>query len=100
MFYELCGPGNWGSLGYSSWGFPGAFGVWGWIGLTLNLVFWVGLLGILTLLMVRAARRARGQTGSVRYATGQPTAMEILQARYAQSEITREQYERMKQDIG
>ncbi len=100
MFYGLCGPGNWGPLGSSGSGFPGAFGLWGWIGLILNLVFWLGLLIIGTLLVVRAARHARAQTGPVRYATGEPTAIAILQARYARSEITREQFERMKQDIG
>ena len=35
----------------------------------------------------------------VRQATGQPTATEILQAKYARGEITREQYLLMKQDI-
>jgi uncharacterized membrane protein len=34
-----------------------------------------------------------------RQATGQPTAKEILQAKYALGEITREQYQLMKQDI-
>jgi uncharacterized membrane protein len=33
------------------------------------------------------------------HATEQPSAKEILQARYARGEISREQYERKKQDI-
>lgn len=100
MFYGLCGPDNWGPFGSSGSGFPGAFGMWGWIGLILNLVFWIGLFGIVALLVVRAARHARVQTGSLGNASTQPTANEILQVRYARSEITREQFERMKQDIG
>ncbi len=100
MFYGLCGPGNWGFFGSSGWRFPGPFGIWGWIGVILNLVFWIGLLGILALVVVRAARRARVQSGAFGYATAQRTAKEILQARYARSEITREEYERMKQDVG
>ena len=100
MFYGQCGFGDWGSWGYPTWGFPESFGVWGWIGLILNLVFWIGLLSILVLLVVRAARRARVQTRPIGYAATQPTALEILQARYAHSEISREQYERMKRDIG
>jgi uncharacterized membrane protein len=32
-------------------------------------------------------------------AIGQPTAKDILQAKYALGEITREQYQLMKQDI-
>lgn len=92
MFNGLCHTGNWGSLG--------SLGVWGWIGLILNLIFWIGLLAGLTLLVVRAVRRARVATATVPYATGQPTAKEILQAQYARGEITREEYELRKQDIG
>jgi putative membrane protein len=88
MFDGLChaGAGNWGSVG--------DFGVWGWIGLILNLVFWVALIAGLILLVVWAVRRARTPV-----ANGQPTAKDILQAKYAQGEITREQYQLMKQDI-
>ena len=88
MFDGLChaGAGNWGSVGN--------FGVWGWIGLILNLVFWVALIAVLVVLVVWAIRRARVPAG-----TGQPTAKEILQAKYARGEITREQYQLMKQDI-
>ena len=98
MFNGLCHFGNWGSFGN--------FGVWGWIGLVLNLVFWVGLIAGLTLLVVWAIRRARVPAANFSYAGGQntagslPTAKEILQAQYARGEITREQYELMKQDIG
>ena len=87
MFNGLCHVGNWGSLGN--------FGVWGWVGLILNLILWIGLFAGLTLLVVRAMKHAR-----VPAATGQPTAKEILQAQYAWGEITREQYELRKQDIG
>ena len=83
----LCHSGAWGSLGN--------FGVWGWVGVILNLVFWVGLLAALTLLVVLAVRRAR-----VPVAAGEPTTKEILQAQYVRGEITREQYELRKQDIG
>ncbi len=88
----LCHSGTWGSVGN--------FGVWGSIGLILNLVFGVGLLAALTLLVVLAVRRAQVPAAAVPSATRQPTAKEILQAQYARGEITREQYEAMKQDIG
>ena len=90
----LCHSGNWGSLGN--------MGVWSWVGLILNLVFWVGFLVGLILLAVRAVRRARVPTATVPYATGQPIPKEILQAQYeyARGEITREEYELKKQDIG
>jgi putative membrane protein len=93
MFDGLChaGAGNWGSVGN--------IGVWGWIGLILNLVFWVGLIAGLILLVVWAIRRARIPAGTGLQTTGQPTAKEILQAKYARGEITREQFQLMKQDI-
>ena len=93
MFDELCsaGAGNWGSVGN--------FGVWGWIGLILNLVFWLGLIAGLILLVVWAIRQARVPAAAALHAGGQPTAQEILQAKYARGEITREQYQFMKQDI-
>ena len=88
----LCHSGTWGALGN--------FGVWGGIGLILNLVFWVGLIAGLILLVVWAIRRARVPAAAVPSTNGQPTAKEILQAQYARGEITREQYELRKQDVG
>jgi putative membrane protein len=92
MIDGLCQSGSWGSLG----NFP----LWVWLGLILNLVFWVGLIAGLILLVVWAVRRARVPAAKAPSATGQPTAKEILQARYARGEITRDKYELMKQDIG
>jgi len=82
------------------WGFLGDFGPWGWIGLVLNLIFWVGLIAGLAILVVWAIRRGRVPVATGPYAIGQPTAKDILQARYARGEITREQYELKKQVIG
>ena len=92
MYTGLCHFGSWGSLG--------SYGAWGGIGLILNLVFWIGLLAALALLVVWAIRRAPVRAAAAPYANGQPTAIEILQARYARGEITREQYELAKHDIG
>jgi uncharacterized membrane protein len=98
MFTGFCHSGTWGSLGN--------FDVWGGIGLILNLVIGLGLLAGLTLLVVLAIRRARVPSAAVQNAGGQPTAgslqtaKEILQAQYARGEITREQYELRKQEIG
>ena len=89
MVTGLCHSGAWGSLG----------NLGGWVGLILNLVFWVALIAGLLLLVVWAIRRARVPAGTGLHANGQPTAKEILQAKYARGEITREQYQLMKQDI-
>ena len=83
----LCHAGIWGSVGSS--------GAWGWIGMILNLILWIGLFAVLTLLVVQALRNHR-----VPAPTGQPTTKEILQAQYARGEISREEYGRRKQDIG
>jgi putative membrane protein len=88
MFGGFCGTAN------SFWGYSGNFAVWNWIGFILNLVFWVGLIAGLILFVVWALRDARVPTVNT-----QLTAKEILQAKYAQGEISREQYELMKQDI-
>ncbi len=92
MFTGLCSSGYWGSFG--------TFGAAGWIGLILNLVISVGLIAGLALLVVWALRRDRVHATQGSYATGRPTAKEILQARYARGEITREQYNLLTQDIG
>ena len=89
-----------GTCNNDTWGFLGTFDVWGWIGLILNLVFWFALLAGLTLLVVWAIRRSRVPAATVSTAGVQPTALEILQARYARGEITRDQYELKKQVIG
>ena len=87
MFNGLCHTNTGGSLGN--------MGVWGWLGLILNLVFWVGLLVGLILLTVRAMKRAR-----VPAFAGQPAPKDILQAQYDRGEIIREEYELRKQEIG
>jgi len=62
---------------------------------------WAGplLIAGLVLLVVWAIRRARVPAATGPQVTGRPTAKEILQAKYAGGEITREQYQLMKQDI-
>ena len=88
----LCHAGAWGSVGN--------LGVWGGIGMILNLIFWIGLFAGLTLLVVRALKHARVPTETVPYAFRQPTTKEMLQTQYARGEISREEYELRKQDIG
>ncbi len=100
MYYGLCHFGNGGFLGYLNGGSLGSLSGWGWVGFVVNMVFWVGLLVGLTFLIVRALRRAPAHAVAVPYAGGLPTAQDILQARYARGEITREQYEVLKRDIG
>lgn len=74
--------------GYEGWG-------WGWgmmgIGLLFMLLFWsLVILGIAALL--KWLRGASGNTAN--------KSFDILKERYVRGEITREQFEQMKRDIG
>lgn len=71
---------------------------WGWWGMGLMMVlFWGGLV-VLAVLLVRALFPGGRQLPSGPSAH-EPTAREILDQRYARGEITREQFELMKQDL-
>ena len=67
---------------------------WGWLGLGFlhMALFWIlVVLGIVVL--------AKWLAGSGP-ATSADRALEILKERYAKGELTREQYEQMKRDLG
>lgn len=74
---------------------------WGWMlfgGLTIVL-FWGGLLALIVLAV-------RGLTGGNQRQRSDPTdfttsvgALEILQTRYAKGEITREEFEQIRNDL-
>lgn len=64
----------------------------GWIGLILNIAI---IIGIVILVVWAVKRFTSGSTSS----SGQ-TPREILQARYARGELTRDQYQQILQDLG
>lgn len=71
---------------------------WGWVGLGMvhMLLFWVlVILGIAVLVRWLAGGAASSSGGEA-----PPRAMDILKARYARGELTREQFEQMKRDLG
>ena len=78
---------------------------WGWIftGGLMMLIFW-GLLVALVVLAVRGLTGgASGTTNNTQLGTArrtaEPTPLEILQARYARGEISREEYETVRRDL-
>jgi putative membrane protein len=78
------------------------WGSWGWIGLILNLAITLGVIvGIVVLVVWLARQTSPASSGSMlRYPTqSQPTAREILQARYARGEINREEFRQMLSDV-
>lgn len=69
----------------------------GFIGLLLMILFWGGLI-LLAIWLVRSI--FQGSNQSAQHSTDRSvTARQILDERYARGEITREQYELMRQDI-
>ena len=70
---------------------------WGWDNHVVSFPFgWLGLIILLVVIVVLFVYLAR-KGASCRL---QPTSRDILSKRYARGEIDREEYERMKQDVG
>jgi putative membrane protein len=65
------------------------------IGILVGMVVIFFILVGLVILAVWAMRRSGGLGGSAR----PQTAREVLELRYARGEITREEYQQMKQDL-
>lgn len=84
------------------WGWPnmvgGLFGGFGFIWMIFVFLFVIAIITGIIILIVWAVRRSSGiqqpQPKSI------STAEEILKERYAKGEITKEQYESMKKDLG
>ena len=77
----------------NGFGGMGLFG--GWIGLIFNLAIIVGIV----ILVVWAVKRFTGSPVNGNQAFGNQNPREILQARYARGEITRDQYQQILQDL-
>ena len=78
-------------------GFGMGFGL---IGLFLMLIFLGGLVLVAVLLAKALFPNGTNNRASGLDRRGSESARDILATRYARGEITREQYETMKQDIG
>lgn len=73
----------------------------GWIGMLFMFLFWLLLIGAAVwLIWAIFGRRGHVPMSTSGHYWGSSTnARQILDERYAKGEITREQYEQMKQDI-
>ena len=71
------------------------FGGFGLIGLLFNLAI---VIGIVVLILWAVRRIAKGATNGNQL-SGNQSPREILQARYARGDITREQYQQMLNDL-
>jgi putative membrane protein len=78
----------------------GGFGTFGWIGMILNLVLTLAVIGGFVWLIVWAVRRSGGnsiQSGATNLSGS--SAKEIAQARYAKGEISRDEYQQILSDL-
>ena len=69
----------------------------GFLGLLLMVLFWGGLIALAIWLVRGLFNQTPQLPPSI--INGGATAQQILDARYARGEITKEQYELMKQDL-
>lgn len=86
-------------FGHGCWG---GMGGWGLLGGLIGLLFFLGLVAALAALIVWLWRRAAdGSTTGSRKADlpRELTAREILEARYARGEITREEFLQLREDL-
>ncbi len=80
----MMGPGGW------QW----QWGAWSWSMMAMMVIFWA-------LIVAAAIYAIRAWSGPPRGWGGPPgeSAMDILERRYARGEITREQYQQMRDDL-
>ena len=70
---------------------------WGLVGMAMMVLFWGGVI-VLAVLLVRPLF-PRGQQIPPGPIGREPTALEILNQRYARGDVTREQFDQMKRDL-
>ena len=82
------------------WG-PGWTGAGGWWGALMMLAMWAIPLGLIFLVVWAVAPRlgAGGFAGRRAVGGSEQTALEIAEARYARGEVSREEFQRIKEDL-
>ncbi len=85
--------------GIGNWGIPGNWVGWGWLALFVSLIIFAAIIIGCIFLVLWVIRKVRSSGITASNSNGYLTAKEILQARFARGEITREQYELMLNDI-
>lgn len=80
-------------MGYPYYGFGGFW--WMWI---IMAAFWILVIGGVVWLVVWLSRQ--GAPAGPGPGPGPTRAIDILRERYARGEISREEYERMRRDLG
>jgi len=93
------GPEQWGGQPYWGWGHhmmgDWGFGAMGWLGPIMMLVFWGSIILVLVLLARRLWYPAQHGAGTAPV----ESPLEVLKRRYAEGDIGRDEFERMKKDL-
>lgn len=76
------------------WG-SGWNGAWSWWGVLMMLAMWAIPLGLIFLGIWAIAPRFGGRDGG----RGHQSALEIAEARYARGEISRDEFQQIKEDL-
>lgn len=95
--FGMMGPGMMGGYG----GMMGGYG-FNPLGAIISLVVWALVIGGIVLLVVWLVRNANASTVAQRGGLGissNESPMDILKTRYARGEITKEQFDAIKQDL-
>ena len=71
------------------------FGWFGGFGIVFMWLFWIGVIALSIWLIASLFPKPK----QVNNAAGKPTALEILQRRYARGEVTPEEYAEMRRDL-
>lgn len=58
---------------------------WGWLGVLLGVVFWIGIIAVAVFLL-------RGEVPDIRERFGGSPALRLLEERYARGEISRDEF--------
>ena len=82
---------GWDGYGYGMMGMMGGFG-WMW----MMPVFWVVIIGLIVWAITSASRHSESDGSGP---TTTSSALEILKKRYAQGEISKQEYQEKKGDI-
>ena len=77
----------------------GNYGGYGWIGMIINLAILLVVIVEIIWLVAWLVRRSEARTNTISTIGNILSPREILQARYARGEITREQYLEMLGDL-
>lgn len=71
---------------------------WGWVGMIIMSVFWLGLLGVIVFAVVKLIGTS-SQAGPSPSKT-EDQAMALLRARFARGEITADEFDQARRTLG